>query len=79
MEYGQSFFQDFEIFLRAMRKEEGDIQIILQVLNSKFVTYEIPPGILEGSEIKNTLHKLLKANVSIDNITMQSRLKTNNV
>ena len=60
MEYEQSFIQDFQIFLRAMRKEEGYIQFILQVFISKFVTYEIPPGIYDGSGKKTLYTKYWK-------------------
>ena len=51
---------------------------------SSFTTYEIPAGIHEVSYIKNTfqnidIEKSIKAKVSIDIITMKSRLNTSNV
>ena len=44
-----------------------------------FTTYEIPAGIHEVSYINNTFDNSIKAKVSIDIITMKSRMNTSNV
>ena len=57
MEYEQSIYPDLESFLRTMRAEESDINFNFQKYNYNFETYEIPPGINDVSDEKNTLDK----------------------
>ena len=46
MGYARSSFRDFESYLRiVVGFDEDDIQLILKQYNSKFVTYELLPGI----------------------------------
>ena len=73
-----NFFQDLEKVLGTRRLKEDDNIFNVGKYNSKIVTNDISPGVFEDSEMNNTLYKLLKANVSIDIITMESRYLANN-
>ena len=79
LNYEPSFFQDFESFLRTMWRAVEFFAFTLQKFSFSFETYEIPPGIHDVVDINSTLHKLTKAIVSIDSITMKSWSKSNNV
>ena len=62
-----------------MQKEAGDNTSSSQKYKSKFISYEIPLGINEVSDIYITLKKLVIAKISIDIITRKSEIKTSNV
>ena len=46
MRYATSLFRDFESYLRiVIGLNENDVQLTLKQYNSKFVPYELSPGI----------------------------------
>ena len=53
-----------------------DNNFFLPKYSPDFLAYEIAPGMHEVNEIDNASENLIKANVSIETITMKSRLKT---
>ena len=55
--YARSQFRDFESYLRiVVRLDEEDIQLILKEYNSRFITYELPPGIYSIQDTSDTVH-----------------------
>ena len=58
MNYTQSSFRDSESYLRILTGlNEDDIQLILKQYNSKFITYEISPGIYTFKDISEVLSR----------------------
>ena len=51
----------------------------MKFYRSRFVGFEIPPGVFEVIDINITLNSLLKVNVVIRDITMKARSKTSNI
>ena len=65
----RSVFQHFEKYLRTEKVSEENIEVLLIVINSRFVSFEISPEVYEMTD-----------NNSISNydVTMKTRLNTNN-
>ena len=57
--------------------EEDNFTFIPENHSSNLVTYEIPPGVYEVSDINNDENNFAKANLSFDIITIKLKLKTN--
>ena len=76
MEDEQSIFQDCGGFLGRMRERK---EMIVASIHKKifFGSHEMPPGVYEVSDKVNTSENLKEANVSIDFVTMKSRLLKN--
>ena len=59
MYYARSPFRDFESFLRMTGDLDEDyIQLILKQYNSKFVTYELDPGIYTIEDNQEAVYPL---------------------
>ena len=54
------------------------MKFILKMYNSRFVKFELPSGLYEVIDIKNTLTDLVKIKIVTDDITTKTRLNTNN-
>ena len=73
--YIQSVFQNFESFLRIKRVSEDEIELVLKQYNSKFITYEITPGICSKNGISDAL-KSFGCQVKYDDISKKTSLLT---
>ena len=78
--YFMSIFQDFENFLKTeFDLVEDDVRLVLDELNSSFITYELDPGIYNFKDISEAFFNILQSeypgpsNVS-DDITMKTNL-----
>ena len=59
--YIRSVFQDFESFLRTqIDLVEDDIKLVLDEYNSRFITYELQPGIYTFKYISEALFNILQ-------------------
>ena len=59
--YIRSVFQDFESFLRTqIDLVEDDIKLVLDEYNSRFITYELQPGIYTFKDISEALFNILQ-------------------
>ena len=54
------------------------MKFILKMYKSRFVKIELPSGLYQVIDIKNTLTDLVKIKIVTDAITMKTRLNTNN-
>ena len=82
--YTSSVFQDFESFLRTqIDLVESDIKLVLDEYNSRFITYELEPGIYTFKDISEALFNILQSeypgpsnviDVEYDDITMKTKL-----
>ena len=72
-------FQDFESHLRTIRVSEENIELLLELYNSRFVNFELPPGVYEMIDIKNTLNDLVKVSVVTDDVTFEKNLNTDDI
>ena len=82
--YVRSVFQDFERYLRTeIDLIEDDIKLVLDEYNSRFITYEISPGIYTFKDISEALFNFLQIeysgpdnviNVEYDDNTMKTKL-----
>ena len=73
MEYENLFSKQLKVVFRTMRTEEADVNFVLQKHNFSSETEELPLGLIEISDILNTLDESLKAIVSIDFITLKPK------
>ena len=56
--YTQSLFRDFESYLKILTSlNEDDFQLLFKQYNSKFITYEISPGIYTFEDISEVLSR----------------------
>ena len=82
--YVISVFQDFESFLRTeVDLVEDDIKLVLDEYNSKFVTYELDPGIYSYKDIAIALYYILQSEypssgseilIRLDDISKKTKL-----
>ena len=82
--YTSSVIQDFESFLRAqIDLVEDDIKVVLDEYNSKFITYELEPGIYNYREISEVLFYILQYEypqsgseilIRLDDVTRKTKL-----
>ena len=82
--YTSSVFQDFESFLRTqIDLVEDDIKLVLDEYNSKFVTYELDPGIYTYKYLSIALYYILQSEypssgseilIRLDDITKKTKL-----
>ena len=85
--YTSSVFQDFESFLRThIDLIEDDIKLVLDEYNSRFVTYELQPGIYSYREISEALFYILQSEypqssseilIRLDDVTRKTKLVVN--
>ena len=79
-----SVFQDFESYLRTeVDLVEDDIRLVLDKLNSSFITYEIEPGLYNFKDHSESLFKILQPeypgpsnviDIENENITKKTKL-----
>ena len=69
-------FQGFESYLRTIRVSEENIELLLDLFNSRFVNFELPPGVYEMTDIKNTINDLVKVSVVTDDVTLEKSSNT---
>ena len=56
--YTSSIFQDFEKYLRTeVDLAKDDIRLVLDELNSSFITNELPPGIYTSKDLSEVFLK----------------------
>ena len=82
--YTSSVFQDFESFLRTqIDLVEDDNKLVLDEYNSKFITYELEPGLCTFKDISEALLSILQSNcpgdcnvilIEYDDINMKTKL-----
>ena len=82
--YTSSVFQDFESFLRTqIDLIENVVKLVLDEYNSKFITYEISPGIYTFKNISEALFNILQSEypvpsntivIEFDDITRNTKL-----
>ena len=82
--YIDSVFQDFESFLRTqIVLVEDDIKLVLDEYNSRFITYELEPGIYTFKDISEALFNILQLEypgpsnavvIEFDDITRKTKL-----
>ena len=66
MNYTQSSFRDFESYLRILTSlNEDDIQLLLKQYISKFIIYEISPGIYTFKDISEVLSRAFGKEIEI--------------
>ena len=75
----KSVFQEFETYLRTKKVSEEKIKLILKIINTRFVSFEIPTGVYEMIDINRTTKDLVKTKVVIDQVTMKTRSYTNTI
>ena len=77
-------FQDFESFLRTeIDLVEDDIKLVLDEYNSRFITYELDPGIYTFKDISEALFNILQSeypgpsnviDIEFDDITRKTKM-----
>ena len=82
--YTSSVFQDFKSFLGTqIDLVEDDIKLVLDEYNSKFITYELQPGIYTLKDISEALFNIIQfeypgpsnvIDIEYDDITMKTKL-----
>ena len=82
--YTSSVFQDFESYLRTeVDLVEDDFKLVLDEYNSKFITYELEPGIYTFEDISEALFNILQSDcpgdcnvivIEYDDINMKTKL-----
>ena len=77
--YSRSQFRDFESYLRIrVGLDEEDIQLILKVYNSHFITYELTPGIYTIQDISDAVHTFSGHSeiieIEYDDISMKTKI-----
>ena len=87
--YVNSISQNFESFLRTeVELVEDDIRLVLDEYISKFLTYELEPGIYTFKEISEALLSFLQLeyprpnkviDIEFDNITRKTKLVVRSV
>ena len=79
LNYSRSQFRDFESCLRIrVGLDEEDIQLILKEYNSRFITYELSPGIYTIQDISDIIHTFSGHSefieIEYDNISMKTKV-----
>ena len=74
-----SVFQDVEGYLRTKRVSQRSIEENFKKKTSRFVNFEMPPGIYEMIDTTNTLNESVNINVVSDYVTMETSLNTKNI
>ena len=77
--YARSLFRDFESYLRIVVDLAGeDIQLILKEYNSRFITYELTPGIYSIQDVSDTIHNFSGhmeiIQIEYDDISMKTKI-----
>ena len=82
--YSRSLFRDFESYLRiVVGLPEEDIQLILKEYNSRFITYELTPGIYSIQDISDNIHTfnghMETIQIEYDDISMETKIILKNI
>ena len=77
--YARSPFRDFESYLRiVVGLDEENIQLILKQSNSRFITYEISPGIYTIQDISDAVRTFAGhieiLEIEYDDVIMKTKL-----
>ena len=76
--YSRSLFRDLRIVVGL---PEEDIQLILEEYNSRFITYELTPGIYSIHDISDTIHTFSghteTIQIEYDDISMKTKIILN--